>query len=88
MILDLVDQQCKLFISMQTGATGYETASWADIWAAGVAMREMCVKRRELGSAVEIGRSKRIYSRIMIWPFSLLVPPLYPYSTCEAELLP
>ncbi|KAL8651577.1 MAG: hypothetical protein Q9210_003176 [Variospora velana] len=48
------DQRCRLFVSMRD--LGYEYLRWTDLWAAAIAAQEMCVKRRELGAGVELGR--------------------------------
>ena len=36
--------------------TAYESMRWTDLWGAGVAAMEMCVKQGMLGSGVEMGR--------------------------------
>ena len=50
------DNQCVLRIAMN--APGYEITSWSNIWAATVAIQEMCVKQGKIGASKINGMSK------------------------------
>ena len=50
------DNQCVLPIDMN--ASGYEITSWSNIWAAAVAVQEMCVKQGKIGASKINGLSK------------------------------
>ena len=40
-------------------ALGYDSASWADIWASAVAVEEMCIKQGKIGYGIGLGKSMR-----------------------------
>lgn len=50
------DNQCVLSIDMN--APGYEITSWSNIWAAAVAVQEMCVKQGKTGASKINGLGK------------------------------
>ena len=52
----VADWQCRLIIQFPAG--GLDRASWRDIWAATVAMVEMCVKYGKTASVSGFGKSR------------------------------
>ena len=46
---------CVLSVRLEIGVDRTVTASWYDIWAAAIALRQMCVVQRRSGAVVDVG---------------------------------